>query len=66
VADSDGILVIPPGIAEDLVDDCIQQEKEETFIFEMVKQGNSVDGLYPMNTEWQARYKEWEAGKTHD
>jgi len=60
VADSDGILVIPPAIAEELVDDCIQQEKEETFIFEMVKQGNSVDGLYPMNAEWQTRYAEWE------
>jgi len=59
VADSDGILVIPPAIAEELVDDCIQQEKEEAFIFEMVKQGNSVDGLYPMNAEWQAKYKEW-------
>jgi 2-keto-4-pentenoate hydratase/2-oxohepta-3-ene-1,7-dioic acid hydratase in catechol pathway/regulator of RNase E activity RraA len=66
VADSDGILVIPPAIAEDLVEDCIQQEKEETFIFEMVKQGNSVDGLYPMNKVWQARYKEWEAGQAND
>ncbi|SDQ62019.1 fumarylacetoacetate hydrolase family protein [Pseudarthrobacter chlorophenolicus] len=65
VADADGILVIPPAIAEDLADDCIQQEKEESFIFEMVKQGNSVDGLYPMNAEWQARYNEW-AGKTND
>jgi 5-oxopent-3-ene-1,2,5-tricarboxylate decarboxylase/2-hydroxyhepta-2,4-diene-1,7-dioate isomerase len=60
VADSDGILVIPPAIAEELVDDCITQEQEETFIFEMVKQGNSVDGLYPMNAQWQAKYAEWE------
>ncbi len=66
VADADGILVIPPSIAEELVDDCIQQEKEEAFIFEMVKQGNSVDGLYPMNAEWQTKYKEWEAGKADD
>jgi 2-keto-4-pentenoate hydratase/2-oxohepta-3-ene-1,7-dioic acid hydratase in catechol pathway/regulator of RNase E activity RraA len=66
VADSDGILVIPPAIAEELVEDCIQQENEETFIFEMVKQGNSVDGLYPMNPDWQARYKEWKAGTAHD
>lgn len=66
VADSDGILVIPPALAEELVDDCIQQEREETFIFEMVKQGNSVDGLYPMNAGWQARYKEWEAGREDD
>ncbi|MHC6222790.1 fumarylacetoacetate hydrolase family protein [Arthrobacter sp. MMS24-S77] len=60
VADSDGILVIPPAIAEELVDECIEQEKEEAFIFEMVKQGNSVDGLYPMNAQWRARYEEWE------
>src|SRR5688500_16320201 len=66
VADSDGILVIPPAVAEELVEDCIQQEKEEAFIFEMVKQGNSVDGLYPMNKEWQARYKEWKAGNADD
>jgi regulator of RNase E activity RraA len=62
VADSDGILVIPPAIAQEVVEDCITQEQEETFIFEMVQQGNSVDGLYPMNAEWQARYEEWKAG----
>jgi regulator of RNase E activity RraA len=60
VADSDGILVIPPALAEELVEDCIQQEKEEAFIFQMVQEGNSVDGLYPMNAEWQNRYAEWE------
>lgn len=63
VADADGILVIPPAIAEDLVEECIQQEKEEAFIFEMVRQGHSVDGLYPMNTEWRERYQEWTAAK---
>ncbi|MDN4610455.1 fumarylacetoacetate hydrolase family protein [Arthrobacter sp. IIF3SC--B10] len=63
VADADGILVIPPAIAEELVDDCIQQEKEEVFIFDMVQQGHGVDGLYPMNAEWRARYTDWEASK---
>ncbi|MGO4472011.1 fumarylacetoacetate hydrolase family protein [Arthrobacter sp. M-10] len=63
VADSDGILVIPPAIADELVDECIAQEKEEAFIFEMVKQGNSVDGLYPMNAQWRARYQEWEGAQ---
>lgn len=66
VADSDGILVIPPSLAEGLVDDCIAQEKEESFIFEMVKQGNSVDGLYPLNAEWRSKYEAWEAGKAND
>ncbi|MEO5780528.1 MULTISPECIES: fumarylacetoacetate hydrolase family protein [Arthrobacter] len=63
VADSDGILVIPPAVAADLVEDCIEQEKEETFILEMVSQGNSVDGLYPLNPEWRARYTDWAAGR---
>ncbi|MBE4720358.1 fumarylacetoacetate hydrolase family protein [Pseudarthrobacter sp. AB1] len=61
VADADGILVIPPALAGELADDSISQEREETFIAEMVAQGNSVDGLYPMNEVWQARYKAWEA-----
>ncbi|BCW68575.1 hypothetical protein NicSoilB4_33380 [Arthrobacter sp. NicSoilB4] len=64
VADSDGILVIPPALAEELADDSIAQEREETFITEMVRQGHSVDGLYPLNAEWRAKYTEWEAGNT--
>ncbi len=63
VADADGILVIPPALAAELVDDCIEQEREETFIFEMVSQGNSVDGLYPLNAQWRARYLEWAAAQ---
>ena len=61
VADSDGILVIPPGLAEELADDSIIQEREETFIAEMVAQGHSVDGLYPLNAEWRTKYEEWDA-----
>jgi 2-keto-4-pentenoate hydratase/2-oxohepta-3-ene-1,7-dioic acid hydratase in catechol pathway/regulator of RNase E activity RraA len=66
VADADGILVIPPALAEELADDSIAQEREETFIAEMVQQGHSVDGLYPLNAAWRTRYQEWEAGKSHD
>lgn len=61
VADSDGILVIPPALAEELADDSIAQEREETFIAEMVQQGHSVDGLYPLNAAWRAKYDQWEA-----
>jgi regulator of RNase E activity RraA len=66
VADADGILVIPPALAQEVADDSIVQEREETFIAEMVEQGHSVDGLYPLNAEWRARYNEWEAGKAND
>ncbi|MFE5837257.1 fumarylacetoacetate hydrolase family protein [Arthrobacter sp. NPDC056493] len=66
VADSDGILVIPPALAEEVANDSIAQEREEVFIAEMVAQGHGVDGLYPLNAAWRARYEEWEAGKAND
>ncbi|WP_454699434.1 fumarylacetoacetate hydrolase family protein [Arthrobacter humicola] len=66
VADSDGILVIPPALADELADDSIAQEREEVFIAEMVAQGHSVDGLYPLNAEWRGKYEQWEAGKAND
>jgi 2-keto-4-pentenoate hydratase/2-oxohepta-3-ene-1,7-dioic acid hydratase in catechol pathway/regulator of RNase E activity RraA len=59
VADADGILVIPPAMAGELADDAIRQEHEEGFIAAMVAQGHSVDGLYPMNAHWRAKYQEW-------
>jgi 5-oxopent-3-ene-1,2,5-tricarboxylate decarboxylase/2-hydroxyhepta-2,4-diene-1,7-dioate isomerase len=58
VADSDGILVIPPHLAQELAEDAVTQEREEEFIAEMVQQGHSVDGLYPMNAHWRTRYEE--------
>jgi 2-keto-4-pentenoate hydratase/2-oxohepta-3-ene-1,7-dioic acid hydratase in catechol pathway/regulator of RNase E activity RraA len=65
VADSDGILVIPPALADEVADDSIAQEREETFIAEMVAQGHSVDGLYPLNAVWRTKYEEWEAVKAN-
>ncbi|WP_426996193.1 fumarylacetoacetate hydrolase family protein [Pseudarthrobacter sp. N5] len=59
VADADGILVIPPALAEEVADDSISQEHEETYIAQMVAAGNSVDGLYPMNKEWKSKYRDW-------
>ncbi|MDQ0676716.1 5-oxopent-3-ene-1,2,5-tricarboxylate decarboxylase/2-hydroxyhepta-2,4-diene-1,7-dioate isomerase [Arthrobacter pascens] len=66
VADSDGILVIPPALAEEVANESIIQEREESFIAEMVERGHSVDGLYPLGAAWRAKYEEWEAGKAND
>jgi len=61
VGDADGLLVIPPSLAEEVADGAIAQEHEETFIAEMVGDGNSVEGLYPMNAAWKARFADWAA-----
>ncbi len=52
----DGVMVIPPALAAELVEEAEQQEAEETFIARMVDEGNPVDGLFPMNAEWRARF----------
>lgn len=61
VADSDGVLVIPPTLAAEIADEVVEQERQDTFVFEMVKEGNQIDGLFPMNKEWKARYNAWVA-----
>jgi len=59
IGDADGVLVIPPSIVEQLVDDAIEQERQEAFIAEQVAAGEGVEGLYPMNAEWKERYRAW-------
>ncbi|WP_104182263.1 fumarylacetoacetate hydrolase family protein [Arthrobacter sp. B0490] len=66
VADADGILVIPPALAVELAEDSLAQEREETFIARMVAEGHGVDGLYPLNAAWRARYEAERAGTSDD
>lgn len=64
VADDDGIVVIPPAIVRELVDEAEVQEAEEAFIARMVEAGEPVDGLFPMDASWRARFEaEREAGR---
>ena len=61
VGDADGVIVIPPAIAEEVVDAALAQEEEDAWIAEQVTAGHPVDGLFPMNAEWKARYDAWRA-----
>ncbi|GAA4524137.1 fumarylacetoacetate hydrolase family protein [Amycolatopsis samaneae] len=60
VGDADGLLVIPPSLVEEVVAGAIEQERQETFIAEQVAAGERVEGLYPMNEGWKARYAAWQ------
>ncbi|NUP75503.1 MAG: fumarylacetoacetate hydrolase family protein [Sinomonas sp.] len=57
VADEDGIVIIPPQLAEEVADDAVAQEREEAWVAERVAEGHPVDGLFPMNAEWRAKYE---------
>ncbi|GAA1139401.1 2-keto-4-pentenoate hydratase/2-oxohepta-3-ene-1,7-dioic acid hydratase in catechol pathway/regulator of RNase E activity RraA [Nesterenkonia lutea] len=58
VGDDDGVIILPPGIAEDVADAALTKEIEDAWIAEQVKAGHPVDGLFPMNSTWRARYDE--------
>ena len=59
VGDSDGVIVIPPALAEEVADATLAQEAEDSWIADQVAAGHPLDGLFPMNAEWKARYQEW-------
>ncbi|OLT16243.1 hypothetical protein BJF80_06500 [Serinicoccus sp. CUA-874] len=59
VGDADGVVVIPPSLAEEVVDAALAKEAEDAWVADRVAEGHSVDGLFPMNAEWRARYDAW-------
>jgi regulator of RNase E activity RraA len=56
VGDNDGVIVIPPALAEEVADAAIEQEDVDGWIAAKVAEGHPVDGLFPMNAEWRAIY----------
>lgn len=57
VGDRDGVLVIPADVVEDVVDAALAQEDEDGWIAEHVAEGHPIEGLFPMNADWRARYE---------
>lgn len=58
VGDADGVVVIPPALVREIAAAAVEQEREETFIAGQIAAGAPVDGLYPMNAAWRARYEQ--------
>lgn len=63
VGDADGVIVLPPALAEEVADAALAQEDEDAWIADQVAAGHPVDGLFPMNAEWKARYDAWRRAK---
>lgn len=57
VGDGDGVIVIPPALVEEVLAEAETQDREDAWVAEQVAAGASVDGLFPMNAEWRARYE---------
>ena len=61
IADADGVLVIPPHLAAEIAEEVVESERQDTFVFLNVKNGNKIEGLFPMNTSWKTKYNQWVA-----
>ncbi|RNE56500.1 fumarylacetoacetate hydrolase family protein [Cryobacterium tepidiphilum] len=59
VGDADGVIVIPPALAEEVADAALAQEDADGWIAKQVAAGNQLEGLFPMNAGWKARYRDW-------
>lgn len=57
VGDGDGVIVIPPALAEEVVDAALAQEEEDAWVAGQVASGHPLEGLFPMNADWRSRYE---------
>lgn len=63
VADSDGIVVIPPHLVEQVAADAAAQEAQDAWVLEQVEAGHKIDGLFPPTGEWKAKFEAFKAGQ---
>jgi 2-keto-4-pentenoate hydratase/2-oxohepta-3-ene-1,7-dioic acid hydratase in catechol pathway/regulator of RNase E activity RraA len=57
VGDGDGVIVIPPHLVAEVAAEAAAQDAADAWVADRVAEGEPVDGLFPMNAEWRARYE---------
>ena len=59
VGDADGVVVLPPPIAAEVLADAREQERQEEFIASRVALGDPLDGLHPLSDTRRPDYEAW-------
>jgi len=59
VVDSDGAVLIPAALLDEVVAAAVEQERLEGWIMSQVEADVPLPGLYPPNEETKARYEAW-------
>lgn len=57
VGDGDGVIVIPPHLVAEVAAEAAEQDAADAWVAERVAEGEPVDGLFPMDAGWRARYE---------
>jgi regulator of RNase E activity RraA len=61
VGDGDGVIVVPAHLADEIADECAEMEDFEAFVWERVRDGHSIIGLYPPTREETLKeYEDWQ------
>lgn len=61
IGDDDGVVIVPPALLHEVIEDAYEQELQDAWVYDRVAEGNPVDGLFPPNAEWKAKYAEYRA-----
>jgi regulator of RNase E activity RraA/2-keto-4-pentenoate hydratase/2-oxohepta-3-ene-1,7-dioic acid hydratase in catechol pathway len=61
--DADGVVVLPPALAAEVLAQAREQERQEEFIAAQVARGESIDGLYPLTDRTRPAYQAWLRGR---
>jgi regulator of RNase E activity RraA/2-keto-4-pentenoate hydratase/2-oxohepta-3-ene-1,7-dioic acid hydratase in catechol pathway len=59
IGDGDGVIVLPPELAAEILADAREQERQEEFVAAQVAAGAEIDGLYPLGERWRDAYDAW-------
>ena len=59
VGDADGVVVLPPPIAAEVLAEAKEQERQEEFIASRVALGEPLDGLFPLSDARRPDYEAW-------
>ncbi len=65
VGDADGVVVLPPAIAAEVLAGASEQESQERFIAARVAAGEPIDGLFPLTDRWRPAYRAWLDRQAH-
>lgn len=63
VGDSDGVVVLPAHLADEVAKDAAAQEDLETFLLTKIDAGAPLPGTYPPNAATLAEYEAWKKAK---
>jgi 5-oxopent-3-ene-1,2,5-tricarboxylate decarboxylase/2-hydroxyhepta-2,4-diene-1,7-dioate isomerase len=66
VGDSEGVVVLPAAVAEEIAHDAVEQELRESWALERVQAGESIRGVYPLSPERREDYERWQATRPEE